>query len=129
MIKVVKVGTNHHVVPDSEYKCFVKEINEGSYRGKRPLYEFIFEIAEGEHKGVQLRGFVNAHYESFSSNTKLYQWYCTATGEEELETNDTLNLDDFKDRLLLVKTSTKKSKMTKNKFSNVEVIVKYLQDL
>ena len=125
----VKVGAAQKVVPDGEYKCLVREIKEGSFVGKRKTYEFIFEIADGEHKGVQIRGFVNGNYESFSSNTKLYRWYCFAIGESELPVGDELSLDEFLDKLFVVRIVTKISKKTKNTFSNVEEVISKYMDL
>ncbi|MBK8202625.1 MAG: hypothetical protein IPK68_10030 [Bdellovibrionales bacterium] len=125
----VKVGAAHKVVPDGEYKCIVREIKAGTFVGKRKTFEFHFEIAEGEHKGVQVRGFVNGNYESFSSNTKLYRWHCIANGESELPVGDEINLDDFLDKVFVARIVTKESKKTKNLFSNVEEVIRKHLDL
>jgi len=116
-----KVGKRNNCIPDGEYDAIVNEIRRiQTYR--RPALEFHFEIADGEHRGTELKGFCNADYESFTNRTKLYQWYEKVTGDS-LEADSMLDTDQFKEKVLQVRVESKTSKKTGNKFSNVVEIL------
>ena len=124
----IKIGQRQQLIPDGEYRVKLSEVKEGSYIGKRKTLEFHFLIADGEHHGVLVRGFVNAHYETFSEHTKLYRWI-KAVSNECLDPGEELDLDVLYEKILRVQISTKESKKTKNKFSNVTDILGVYLDL
>ena len=66
----VKIGKRQTAIPEGEYPVKVTSIKEGTFVGKRKTLEFQFEVVGGEFAGSFIRGFVNAHYETFSSFTK-----------------------------------------------------------
>lgn len=117
----LRVGERQSSVPEGEYQAIVKDIRT-SKNFNRDVFEFLFEIVDGPHKGVQARGFCNADYEAFTSHTKLYHWYEMVT-KDALTTGDELDTDDFYNKVLIVRVETKVSKKTKNEFSNVTEIV------
>lgn len=122
-----KIGRKTILLSEGTYSAVITSIKKIT-NFKRPALEFIFEIVEGEYKGVELRGFCNADYEVFSSNTKLYKWYEKATGQS-LEPSDDLDADDFLNRVLKVKIENKKSKKTGNDFSNVTEILGVVREI
>lgn len=123
-----KVGNKRSWVPPGAYRVKVNNIEKKTPFGDRPVLEFLFEIVSGDHKGVELRGFCNANYETFSENTKLYQWHAAVTGDE-LEPGDELEINVFFDKILEVEVEEKISKKTKNKFSNVTKILGVIGEL
>lgn len=125
---VVFAGERTQRIPSDKYKAMIIEIKKGKYKGKRDNFYFTFEIAEGPHKGVQIRGFVNAHYKVFSEYTKLIQWYERATGHP-VEPGEEINLQNFQNRVLVVNVEDKTSKETKNAFSNVTDILSLVAEL
>lgn len=119
----LKVGKRTIDVPDGEYRARVVEIQVQEYfAGKKKTLEFLFEIVEGPHSDAVLRGFANAHYESFTPFTKLYRWHAIAAGDEP-EEGDNLDLAVFADKVFLVEVVRKKSRKTDNCFSNVREIL------
>jgi 3'-phosphoadenosine 5'-phosphosulfate sulfotransferase (PAPS reductase)/FAD synthetase len=113
----LKVGKKNDCIPEGEYLALVTGIRK-TQTFKRPALEFNFEIADGEHKGNEVKGFCNADYECFTSRTKFYEWYERATGDSpaNLEEMDT---EDFQEKVLRVKVASKPSKKTGIMFSNV----------
>ena len=118
----VRVGARQQQVPAGEYLVKVENIKRGFFREKRPIFQFDFIVASGPHSGTTLRGFVNAHYESFSAYTKLYQWYSVVSGEEP-ELSSTMDLTIFYNKVLKVRVEEKQSHKTKNAFANVSTIL------
>ena len=94
-ISDLTVGKRTVEIPEGRYRARITEIQDHQYfSNKKRSFEFYFEIAEGEHQGVVLRGFMNAHYETFTPFTKLYKWYVIASGYEPDE-GETLDLNVF----------------------------------
>jgi hypothetical protein len=123
----LKVGEKCSCIAPGQYKAFVRNITvEQKY--KKDTLVFLFEIAEGPHKGVQCNGYCNANYVSFTSNTKLYKWYVPAAGEEPTPGSD-FDLDVFYDKLFLVEVKTKEARKTGNLFSNVVQILEHCDDI
>jgi hypothetical protein len=120
--RVLKVGSRQQRVPPGEYLAEVVEVKEGSFIGKRRTLQFQFKISDGPSRGILINGFVNAHYESFTEYSKLYQWYQRATGHS-LNPDEEINLENFYHKLLKVRVEDKTSKKTGNKFSNVSDIL------
>ncbi|HRK01685.1 MAG TPA: hypothetical protein PLH57_03410 [Oligoflexia bacterium] len=118
----ISLGPRQTVVPAGEYLAKLVEIKEGTFVGQRKTFEFLFEIASGEHSGIIVRGFVNANYETFSEYTKLRQW-ATMVARFDTDMGAKLDLDIFFGKILKVKVETKVSKKTKNLFSNVTAIL------
>ncbi len=122
-----KVGECRSVVPPGEYKVrIISIVKKPNFN--REILVFLFEIVEGSHKGTQLNGFCNADYKSFSSNTKFYQWYCVAIGEEP-EPGDDIELDAFFNKVYLARVEIKSSRKTKNPFSNITELLEYIDDI
>jgi len=94
----------------------------------KPVLFLSFEIVEGEHRGIVLRGFCNAAHETFSENTKLYQWYYKITGDA-LEPGDEADLSPLFNKVLKIQVSDNVSRKTKNKFSNVKDILGVICEL
>lgn len=124
----VKIGARESAIPPGDYKAKVAEISTGSFINKRRTFVFRFEIVEGEHQGASLRAFVNAQYEAFSAFSKLFKWYSVVMGEE-LEPGGEMDLDNFTNKVLVVRVETKESRKTKNLFSNVTEIKSVFCDL
>lgn len=122
-----KVGKKRSWVPPGIYQAKITKIEQVNNFNK-PVLNFIFEIVAGDCREVELRGFVNANYETFSENTKLYQWYLAASGEALLP-EETIHMDDFYNKVLEVKVEDKISKKTKNQFSNVTEILRVVHEL
>jgi hypothetical protein len=123
----LKVGENRACIDPGKYKAFIRNISMEQKYQKDTLV-FLFEIAEGPHKGIQCNGYCNANYASFTSNTKLHKWYSNVAGEEPSPGTD-FDLEVFYDKVLLVEVSTKKSRKTGNLFSNVMSVLEYCDDL
>lgn len=117
-----KVGNKRAWIPAEIYNAEVVSIEQKMLFKDKPILEFIFEIASGEHEKTELRGFCNANYQTFSENTKLYQWCAAATGNT-FEPGEELDLGVFYNKVLIVKVEEKISRKTKNKFSNVTEIL------
>ena len=122
------IGTRQTKIPPGEYSAKAMEIKEGTFIGKRKSLQFTFEIAAGEYRGTQLRGWVNAHYDSFSEHTKLFRWYGVAC-KDDMDIGEKKTTDVFFDKILKIKVETKSSKKTKNEFSNVTDILGVVYDL
>ncbi len=122
------IGTRQTKIPPGEYSAKVIEIKTDTFIGKRKSLQFTFEIMEGEFRGTQLRGWLNAHYESFSEHTKLYRWY-SVVYKDDMDTGEKKTTDVFFDKILKIKVETKASKKTKNEFSNVTDILGVIHDL
>lgn len=118
-----RVGSHHKHIPEGEYKATVASIDPGTYRGKRPILIFRFIVADGPHKDVELRGFVNINHESYGERSKLYRWYAAATGSVLL-LEEEINTEHFFDRVLLVQVGDRKSSSTPNVFSDVVEIIR-----
>jgi hypothetical protein len=123
----VRVGLRAQVVPPGAHRARVTQIKEGEFFKRRTI-EFVFELVDGEHKGVQVRGFLNGDYDAFSAHTKLYKWFTAAT-KDELEPGAELDLDAFYNKVFEVQIETKTSRKTKNQFSNVTEILRTVWDL
>jgi hypothetical protein len=123
----IKMGDRSQHIPAGEYLAKVTIIKEGQFAKRRTL-EFYFEIADGPHRETMIRGFVNAHYESFSSHTKLRQWILAIT-KDAYESQDEVDLDIFLNKVLRVTVESKISKKTKNQFSNITNILGMVEDL
>ena len=124
----IKAGMRDQHIPPGEYRARVSEIREASFIAKRKTFEFIFEIADGEHRGTSLRGFVNAEYESYSQHTKMYRWIMV-NNKGDFGPGDVLDLDIFKGKILRVQVEDKISRKTKIVFSNVtDILGVYLDD-
>lgn len=119
----IKVGSPRSWIPPGKCHVTVKNIEKTRPFKDKWAFQFTFEVSDGEYHGVQLRGFCNANYETYSQNTKLFQWLSVVTGDDFLEPGDELDLNVFFDKLLEVKVEEKISKKTKNKFSNVTEII------
>lgn len=115
---VIKVGERLPTIPPGQYLAKVTEIVPTMFLNKRKTLEFRFEIVDGPYRGVRIRGFVNAHYESFTNFSKLGQWILKVL-KEELPAGEELNLNIFFDKILVVQVETKISRKTKHSFSNV----------
>ncbi len=122
-----KVGTRSTWVPPGNYQVIVKEIKMTTPYKNKPVIEFLFEIASGDNRGVQLRVFCNGDYTAFSGATKLYQWHAVVSGDD-FECEE-LDMSIFYDKLIEVGVVEKISKKTKIKFSNVLKIIRVLRDL
>lgn len=123
-----KVGARQQVVPPGEYIARIIDIKEEK-NYKRRVFHFYFEIAEGPHRGVCLRGFVNGQYETFSEYSKLYQWYQAVSGDA-LEVGAEVTLDAFYEKILKVEVAPAKlSGKTSNPFSNVSRILGVYMEL
>jgi hypothetical protein len=118
----IKAGVRHAHIPPGNYKVRVTEIRESTFINKRKTFEFHFEVAEGEFKGTNMRGFVNGNYESFSPYTKLHRWMLPFT-KGDLESGDELDLDIFMNKILIASVADKISRKTGNIFSNVTEIL------
>ena len=118
----IRLGDRHQFIPPGEYRAKITDIREGTFVGKRKSLEFMFELLDGEHVGKTARGYVNAHYDSFSEYTKLRQWI-TAVGKIDTDPGTEIGLDLFFDKVLRVQVETKISKKTGNTFSNVTGIL------
>lgn len=117
-----RVGKAGKVIPSGKTIARVLDIKT-EVKYKRKTLIFTFEVLNPkEFHGVELLGWVPAHYESFSSHTKLYKWHTAATGDE-LNADDEINLEVFMNKALIVEVVDRTSKKTKNKFSNVSEIV------
>ena len=66
----VKAGMRSQLVPAGTYFSKITDIKRVAGFGSKPTYVFLFEIVDGPHRGVNLCGFVPAHYYSFSEYTK-----------------------------------------------------------
>jgi hypothetical protein len=113
----VRAGANSQRVPPGQYRVRIINIEQKATFNK-PIFIFKFEIAEGDHHGKSLNGFVNGAYEVFSPNTKLYQWYQVASGEAP-EAGEAIEFGAFENKIFLVEVKDKESKKTKLVFSNV----------
>ena len=120
-------GPRSEVIPPGEYQSVVVDWKLEQKYGRRSLV-LIHEIAAGENRGVQLRQWLNANYETFSPQTKLYRQYEIVTGEA-LEEGEELNPDDFKERVYRVRVETKKSQKSGNEHSNVTEILDVVREL
>jgi len=119
----LKVGKRTIDVPPGEYRARVVEIQLQEYFGsKKKTLEFLFEIVEGPSSEAVLRGFANAHYDTFTPFTKLFRWYSIASGDEP-EEGEKFDLNAFFEKIFLVEVDRKKSKKTENHFSNVKEIL------
>jgi hypothetical protein len=116
------------VVPEGQYKAVIRAIESSSYLGKRDTYHFEFEIAEGQYRGAVIKGFVNANYETFSSRSKAFEWYCAATGVEP-GPGESVELEEMINNVVEVGVKNKKSRKTKCEFSNVETIIKKVAEI
>lgn len=123
-----KVGNKRSWVPPGTYQLKVNSIEQKTLFQNKSVLEFLFEIATGDHRGVELRGFCNANYETFSENTKLYQWHAAVTGDE-LEPGDELGVEVFYKKVIEAEVEDKISRKTKSKFSNVTKILKVIYEL
>lgn len=124
----IKCGQRHQAVPPGEYRVKVTDIREGTFVGKRRSIEFIFEISDGEHFGKSIRGYANAHYDTFSEYTKLRQWIQAVTRIDS-EPGCEIDLDVFYGKILRAQIESKKSRKTGNTFSNVTNILGVVCDL
>lgn len=124
----IKFGSRQQVVPSGEYRVIVRDIRKDKFIGKRDSLEFIFEIADGSHAGSQIRGFANAHYETFSEYTKIWRWLAAINAADDDPALE-IDLDVFYDKVLNVKIETKISRKTGNQFSNVTDILGVACDL
>src|SRR4051812_35938547 len=119
------VGEKAVAVPNGEYKVILEEATVKKGFGKDTLH-LNFRIADGKYHGALCRGFVNVQHKKFSSRSKLWQWAEVILGHTP---EDEIEVDDFKDRLLLAEIQTNESNLTKNKFPNVMRILKLIQEL
>lgn len=122
------IGTRQTKIPPGDYSARVVEVKEGTFIGKRKSLQFAFEIADGDYQGTQLRGWVNAHYESFSEHTKLFRWYSNVC-KDDMDVGEKKTTKVFFDKILKIKVETKISKKTQNEFSNVTDILGVIYDL
>ena len=117
-----KAGDDRKLLPEGDYVVVLERIAPTSFMGKRSVLDFTFNIAEGPHKGIRVKAFLNSHYEKFSSFTKFYQWWCVAAGRPPEEGED-LTTEVFFDSIFTARIKTKISRKTKYHFSNVTELI------
>lgn len=124
----IKLGHRQSLIPPGRYRAKVTKICESKFAGTRRTFHFNFQVADGEFQGAEIKGFVNANYESFSEHTKLKKWL-DKVAKTDSEVGEILDLDIFFDKILVVLVETKSSKRTKNQFSNVVDILEVYHEL
>ncbi|MBY0315650.1 MAG: hypothetical protein K2Q26_09030 [Bdellovibrionales bacterium] len=124
LLIIIGGGVAH--VPPGDYKARITQIRKTSFKGKRDTYCFVFEVVDGQHKGVVINGYANAQYKKFSKHTKLYRWITAVEGQEP-ELEEGYDLEVMKDAILLVRVKDTQTTQ-KQVVSNVEEIISKLDD-
>lgn len=123
---VFKPGKRIEEVPPGQYEAIVTNISEGKFMKKQHLC-FTFTIINGGYGGIQLNGYVNTCYESFTKFSKLGRWWEILTGED-LNMSEEIDVNQFKGKFFIVEVKKTTSKF-KNSFSNVKDILKLIDEI
>ncbi|OFZ54744.1 MAG: hypothetical protein A2428_00975 [Bdellovibrionales bacterium RIFOXYC1_FULL_54_43] len=115
-----KVGQRQVLIPPGDYRARLIEVKASKFVAGRLGLHLTFEVTDGQLQGEKASAFLNAHYETFSSHSKLYQWFEAAMGHPP--DSGEIDLDLLMTRVLVVQIDTKESRKTKNLFSNVVAI-------
>lgn len=124
---IFKGGKRYQEVAPGEYVAYVFDIKRSNFMGKQTITFCFRIITDDEAWGVELNGYVNAQYESFTKHTKLGEWWEILTGEE-IEEDTVLDVNKFRDQVFEVEVKQTKSKF-KNQFSNVKTLLKHCGDI